>query len=84
MREFLSIIIGLVIMGLAIFIGCSKTIILNPTPLEKSDEYIKSHKSQPKDTTKEDTLREITFNPVACEWDEVNVVVRGDTVFVTM
>lgn len=82
MREFLSIIVGLAIMAIAMVVGCCKTIILNPTKLEDSEEYVKAHKSQPKDTTEEQ--HEITFDPRTSEWEEVNVVVQGDTIFVTM
>ena len=77
MRKTLSILFGIVLLALAFFLSCSKTIILNKVEEEK--EYVKPTRA---DTTArdipqmpEDTLHEITFQPMIEAW----VISQGDT-----
>ena len=69
-------------MAIAMVVGCCKTIILNPTKLEDSEEYVKAHRSQPKDTTEDKPKREITFSPRVADWDVIEA--KGDTIHIYM
>ena len=76
MRKILSIVFGLIFLALAIILSCSKTTILNRVEEEQEQTETKA------DTTardipqmQEDTLHEITFQPMIEAW----VISQGDT-----
>lgn len=76
-RQIALVIFGIILLTLAIIVGCSKTIILNK--VEEDEEYVKQTRA---DTTardmppmQEDTLHEITFQPMIEAW----VISQGDT-----
>lgn len=77
MKQILLLISSILLLLAAIIISCSKTTILNK--VEEEEEYIKPTRA---DTTArdipqmpEDTLHEITFQPMIEAW----VISQGDT-----
>lgn len=80
MRVFLSILTGIILIGISIVIGCSKTTILNESESISQDFYEEKSRRLPQRES-EDTLHEITFSPRVIGWD---VIDGEDTIHVVL
>ena len=70
MRTALSIIFGLILIAIAIVMSCSKITILNEVVLEAETRADTTERRSPPPI--EDTLHEITFNPVIIGWEVIS------------
>lgn len=75
-RQIASVIFGIILLTLAMIVGCSKTIILNRVEEEEQTET-KADTTETETPPAEDadTLHEITFQPIIEAW----VISQGDT-----